>query len=125
MEIEKNRQLTNMQSFEDKTETRNRLDNNCSSKYTEFLLRSIKEKEADQECPVCLETAEGEIYSCPGAAPALPQLRAPGGGVPRVQGAVPRPAQETPIRGEDGGRAPQPGAGAVHGDGGGVSGVVM
>ena len=64
MEIEKNRQLTNMQSFEDKTETRNRLDNNCSSKYTEFLLRSIKEKEADLECPVCLETAEGEIYSC-------------------------------------------------------------
>ena len=120
MEIEKNRQLTNMQSFEDKTETRNPLDNNCSSKYTEFLLRSIKEKEADQECPVCLETAEGEIYSCPGAAPALPQLRAPGGGVPRVQGAVPRPAQETPIRREDGGGARQDQGGAGQGHGGGV-----
>ena len=39
--------------------------NNHNNKYLEFLLKSIKEKEADLECPVCLETAEGEIYSCP------------------------------------------------------------
>ena len=40
-------------------------DNNHNNKYLEFLLKSIKEKEAALECPVCLETAEGEIYSCP------------------------------------------------------------
>ena len=39
--------------------------NNHNNKYLEFLLKSIKEKEADLECPVCLETAEGEIFSCP------------------------------------------------------------
>ena len=29
-----------------------------------FLTKSIKEKESDLECPVCLETAGGEIFSC-------------------------------------------------------------
>ena len=30
----------------------------------EFLTKSIEEKEKDLECPVCLETAGGEIFSC-------------------------------------------------------------
>ena len=29
-----------------------------------FLAKNLKEKEADLECPVCLETATGEIFSC-------------------------------------------------------------
>ena len=30
----------------------------------EFVMRSINEKEADLECPVCLETAEAPIFMC-------------------------------------------------------------
>ena len=30
----------------------------------DFLCKSIKEKEADLECPVCLETAEAPIFTC-------------------------------------------------------------
>ena len=30
----------------------------------DFLAKSVKEKEADLECPVCLETAEVPIYTC-------------------------------------------------------------
>ena len=30
----------------------------------EFVMRSITEKEADLECPVCLETAEAPIFMC-------------------------------------------------------------
>ena len=37
---------------------------NIKQRHVDFLLNSIKEKEADLECPVCLETAEGEIFSC-------------------------------------------------------------
>ena len=33
-------------------------------RYDEFFLNSIKEKESELECPVCLETAGGEIFSC-------------------------------------------------------------
>ena len=33
-------------------------------RHVDFLLSSITEKESDLECPVCLETAEGEIFSC-------------------------------------------------------------
>ena len=31
----------------------------------DFLIKSIKEKEAKLECPVCLVTAEAPIYMCP------------------------------------------------------------
>ena len=30
----------------------------------DFLSKSIKEKEDDLECPVCMETAEVPIYMC-------------------------------------------------------------
>ena len=30
----------------------------------EFLMKTINAKESDLECPVCLDTAEGDIYSC-------------------------------------------------------------
>ena len=30
----------------------------------DFLSKSIKEKEVDLECPVCMETAEVPIYMC-------------------------------------------------------------
>ena len=33
-------------------------------RHVQFLLKSQKEKESDLECPVCLETAGGEIFSC-------------------------------------------------------------
>ena len=33
-------------------------------RFVNFLLISIREKESDLECPVCLETAGGEIFSC-------------------------------------------------------------
>ena len=38
---------------------------NVKQKLDDFLLNSIREKEAELECPVCLETAVGgEIFSC-------------------------------------------------------------
>ena len=33
-------------------------------KYDDFLQKAIQEKESELECPVCLETAGGEIFSC-------------------------------------------------------------
>ena len=36
-----------------------------SARMVDFLTKSIKEKESDLECPVCLETAEVPIYMCP------------------------------------------------------------
>ena len=30
----------------------------------DFLSKSIKEKEDDLECPICIETAEVPIYMC-------------------------------------------------------------
>jgi len=36
-----------------------------SSRLTEFLAESIKEKEVDLECPVCFETADIPIFMCP------------------------------------------------------------
>ena len=35
-----------------------------TNRMTDFLSKSIKEKEADLECPVCLETAEVPIFTC-------------------------------------------------------------
>ena len=35
-----------------------------TSSFVDFLSKQIKEKEADLECPVCLETAEIPIYCC-------------------------------------------------------------
>ena len=35
-----------------------------TNRMIEFLSKSIKEKEADLKCPVCLETAEVPIYTC-------------------------------------------------------------
>ena len=37
---------------------------NVKQKYDDFFQRSIQEKESELECPVCLETAGGEIFSC-------------------------------------------------------------
>merc|ERR1711893_154776 len=37
---------------------------NVKKKYDDFLQRSLQEKESELECPVCLETAGGEIFSC-------------------------------------------------------------
>ena len=42
----------------------NALNLDPNKKLIEFLRKSISDKEADLECPVCLETAEGDIYSC-------------------------------------------------------------
>ena len=39
--------------------------NESTTRMMDFLAKSIKEKEADLECPVCLETAEVPIYMCP------------------------------------------------------------
>ena len=36
----------------------------CQDRLVEFVMRSISEKEADLECPVCLETAEAPIFMC-------------------------------------------------------------
>ena len=45
---------------------RNRAQSSTSGpELTDFLAKSIKEKEAELECPVCLETAEEPIYMCP------------------------------------------------------------
>ena len=33
-------------------------------RFVNFLLISIREQESDLQCPVCLETAAGEIFSC-------------------------------------------------------------
>ena len=35
-----------------------------STRMLDFLSKSIKEKEVDLECPVCMETAEVPIYMC-------------------------------------------------------------
>ena len=35
-----------------------------TSRVTDFLVRSIKEKEADLECPICFETANIPIFMC-------------------------------------------------------------
>ena len=35
-----------------------------TSRVTDFLVQSIKEKEADLECPVCFETASVPIFMC-------------------------------------------------------------
>ena len=35
-----------------------------TSRMLDFLSKSIKEKEGDLECPVCMETAEVPIYTC-------------------------------------------------------------
>ena len=35
-----------------------------TNRVIDFLSKSIKEKEADLECPVCMETAEVPIYMC-------------------------------------------------------------
>ena len=35
-----------------------------NSRMLDFLSKSIKEKEADLECPVCMETAEIPIFMC-------------------------------------------------------------
>ena len=37
---------------------------NVKQKYDDFFQKSIQEKESELECPVCLETAGGEIFSC-------------------------------------------------------------
>ena len=37
---------------------------NVKERHVNFLLNSIKDKESELECPVCLETAGGEIFSC-------------------------------------------------------------
>ena len=66
----------------------------------DFLSKSIKEKEADLECPICMETAEIPIFMCQvslskdslhykddngaGDAPDLLPLPAQGAGVSRV-----------------------------------------
>ena len=35
-----------------------------TNRMIDFLSKSIKEKEADLECPVCMETAEAPIFMC-------------------------------------------------------------
>ena len=37
---------------------------NTNERLITFLTKSIKEKEADLECPVCMETAEAPIFMC-------------------------------------------------------------
>ena len=37
---------------------------NSTNRMLEFLSKTIKEKEADLECPICLETAEVPIFMC-------------------------------------------------------------
>merc|ERR1712150_91997 len=37
---------------------------NVKERHVNFLLNSMEEKKSDLECPVCLETAGGEIFSC-------------------------------------------------------------
>ena len=37
---------------------------NVKERHVNFLLNFIKEKESELECPVCLVTAGGEIFSC-------------------------------------------------------------
>ena len=36
----------------------------ANARMLDFLSKSIKEKEADLECPVCMETAEIPIFMC-------------------------------------------------------------
>ena len=36
----------------------------ANTRMLDFLSKSIKEKEADLECPVCMETAEIPIFMC-------------------------------------------------------------
>ena len=33
-------------------------------RHVDFLLNSIQEKKSDLECPICLETAGGQIFCC-------------------------------------------------------------
>ena len=35
-----------------------------NARMMDFLSKSIKEKEADLECPICMETAEIPIFMC-------------------------------------------------------------
>ena len=35
-----------------------------NARMLDFLSKSIKEKEADLECPICMETAEIPIFMC-------------------------------------------------------------
>merc|ERR1711994_350252 len=72
----------------------------ATNRMVEFLAKSIKEKESDLECPVCMETAGADLH-VPGDAPHLLGVQTQGEGVPRVPGAVPGPAQEAPLRRED------------------------
>ena len=37
---------------------------NVKENYVNFLLNSMEEKQSELKCPVCLETAGGEIFSC-------------------------------------------------------------
>ena len=37
---------------------------NMKERHVNFLLNSMEEKQSELECPVCLETAGGEIFSC-------------------------------------------------------------
>ena len=39
--------------------------NESTNRMLDFISKSIKEKEADLECPVCMETADVPIYMCP------------------------------------------------------------
>ena len=53
----------NIKSIEDLDIGASRVAENKND-FLDFLSNSIKEKEADLECPVCLETAEIPIYTC-------------------------------------------------------------
>ena len=53
------KKLTSMIEAKYKAELENKM------KFVDFLIKSIKEKEANLECPVCLVTAEAPIYMCP------------------------------------------------------------
>ena len=59
----KTKEVSNMQRNELSEEPKKLVDE-TSSKYREFLLKSMKKKESQLECPVCLETAVSPIFSC-------------------------------------------------------------
>ena len=66
-------------------------------RFVNFLLISIREKESDLECPVCLETAGGEIFSCVEQHLVCSQCRPRVGECPQCR----QPYPPTPLRHRD------------------------